>query len=91
MHAHVALTPENTKAMTAEPFHTPCRSTGLFLLALLLLQHLLDDLLLLDQEGAHDAVPHAVAAPRTAVRALHRLLGLGDLGVLAGPESRDLF
>ena len=37
---------------------------ALFLLAatLLLLQHLLNDLLLLNQESADDAVPHAVTA-----------------------------
>lgn len=57
---------------------------------LLLLQHLLDDLLLLDEEGAHDAVAHAVAAPRATVGALDGLLGLGDLGVLAGSEGGDL-
>ena len=62
------------------------------LLALaLLLQHLLDDLLLLDQEGTHDAVPDAVAAPRATVRALDGLLGLGDGCVLAGPEGGDLW
>ena len=60
------------------------------LLLLGLLHDLLDDLLLLDQEGADDAVAHAVAAPRTTVGALDGLLGAGDLGVLAGAESGDL-
>lgn len=63
----------------------------LLLARLLLLQNLLDDLLLLDQEGADDAVPDAVTASRTTVGALDGLLGLGDLGVLAGTESRDLW
>lgn len=57
---------------------------------LLLLEHLLDNLLLLDQERADDTVTHAVAAPRTTVCALDGLLGLGDLGVLAGSQSGDL-
>lgn len=64
----------------------------LFLLLALasLLQDLLDDLLLLDQEGADDAVPDAVTASRATVGALDGLLGLGDLGVLAGAEGGDL-
>lgn len=57
---------------------------------LLLLEHLLDNLLLLNQERADDTVTHAVAAPRATVCALDGLLGLGDLGVLAGSESGDL-
>ena len=67
-------------------------SLGLFLLLalLLLLQHLLDNLLLLNQEGADDAVAHAVTAPRATVGALDGLLGAGDLGVLAGAEGGDL-
>jgi hypothetical protein len=60
------------------------------LAGLLLLQDLLDDLLLLDEEGSHDAVAHAVTASGTAVGALDGLLGLGDLGVLAGAESGNL-
>lgn len=65
-------------------------STHLFLLLGLLLQHLLHDLLLLDEEGADDAVLHAVGAPRAAVRAADGLLGLRDLGVLAGSEGGEL-
>ena len=72
-------------------FPSPRTTISLLLLALLLLQHLLDDLLLLDQEGAHDAVPHAVAASRTAVGALDGLLRLGDLRVLAGSEGGNLW
>ena len=55
-----------------------------------LLEDLLDDLLLLDQEGADDAVLDAVGAARATVGALDGLLGAGDGGVLAGTESRDL-
>jgi NAD(P)H-dependent FMN reductase len=56
----------------------------------LFLEHLLDDLLLLDQEGPDDAVPDAVGASRAAVRTLDGLLGVRDLRVLAGSKSRDL-
>jgi len=64
----------------------------LFLLAslVLLLENLLDNLLLLDKERADDAVPDTVTASRTTVRPLDSLLGLGDIGVLAGAQSRDL-
>ena len=64
--------------------------TRLALLLLGLLEHLLDDLLLLNQEGANDAVPDAVGAPRTTIGALDGLLGAGDGGVLAGTEGRNL-
>ena len=63
----------------------------LLLALLLLLQHLLDDLLLLNEERTNDAVADAVAASRTTVGALDGLLGLGDLGVLAGAEGGDLY
>jgi len=66
------------------------RCLFLLLALLLLLQHLLDDLLLLDKEGADDAVTDAATASRATVGALDGLLGLGDLGVLAGSESGDL-
>ena len=67
-------------------------SCHLFLLLalLLLLQHLLDDLLLLDEEGTDNAVTDAATASGTTVGALDGLLGLGDLGVLAGSESGNL-
>lgn len=52
--------------------------------------YLLDDLLLLDEESTNDAVLHAVGAARATVRTLDGLLGLGDLGILSGAESRDL-
>ena len=44
------------------------------LLRLLQLQHLLHDLLLLDQEGAHNAIAHRAAAEHAAVCTVHRLL-----------------
>lgn len=68
------------------------QTSSLFLLLVLalLLQHLLDDLLLLDQESTDNTVTHAVAASRTAVCSLDGLLGLGDLGVLAGSQGGDL-
>lgn len=62
----------------------------LLLALLLLLEHLLDNLLLLDQEGTDDPVPHAVTASGSAIGSLDSLLGLGDLGVLARSESGDL-
>lgn len=63
----------------------------LLLASLLLLHDLLDDLLLLDQESADDSVADTVTASGTAVGSLDGLLGLGDLGVLAGAESGDLY
>ena len=72
-------------------FVSVLKTPSLFLLLSLLLQHLLDDLLLLDQEGADDAVLDAVGAPRATVRAADGLLGLRDLGVLAGSEGGDLW
>lgn len=63
----------------------------LLLASLLLLHDLLDNLLLLDQESADDSVTDAVTASGTAVGSLDGLLGLGDLGVLAGAESGDLY
>lgn len=61
----------------------------LTLLLLRLLEHLLDDLLLLDQEGTDDAVLDAVCASRATICALDGLLGAGDLSVLAGAERWD--
>ena len=57
---------------------------------LVLLEDLLDDLLLLDQESADNAVLDAVGAAGATVGALDGLLGARDGGVLAGTESRDL-
>ena len=59
----------------------------LTLLLLGLLEHLLDDLLLLDQESANNAVLNAAGASRSTVGALDSLLGAGDLGIFAGAES----
>lgn len=51
---------------------------------------LLHNLLLLDQERTYNAVLDTVGAARTTVGTLNGLLGLGDLRVLAGTESRNL-
>lgn len=59
-------------------------------LLLRLLEDLLDDLLLLDQEGTDDAVLDATGAAGTTVGTADVLLGLGDLRVLAGAERGDL-
>jgi len=59
------------------------------LLLLGLLHDLLDDLLLLDEEGADDAVTDAVGATGATVGTLDGLLGAGDLGVLARAEGGD--
>lgn len=64
--------------------------TTTLLLLLGLLHDLLDDLLLLNEEGADDAVADAVGAAGATVGTLDGLLGAGDLGVLAGTESGDL-
>jgi hypothetical protein len=69
------------------PFTHQCDRLTLLLLGLL--EHLLDDLLLLDQESADNAVLDAAGAPRSTVRTLDGLLGTGDLGVLAGAEGRN--
>lgn len=67
------------------PFN--CHRLALLLLGLL--EHLLDDLLLLDQESTDDAVLNAVGASRSTVRTLDGLLGAGNVGVFAGAEGRD--
>lgn len=59
-------------------------------LLLRLLEDLLDDLLLLDQEGTDDAVLDAVGAAGTTVGTRDVLLGTRDLSVLTGAEGRDL-
>merc|ERR1719272_2231379 len=68
----------------------PTRRGAMRLLDGLRLQHLLHDLLLLDQEGANDPRAHAASAFRAAVRARHRLLALADARVLNRAQSRDL-
>lgn len=64
--------------------------TTTLLLLLGLLHDLLDDLLLLDKEGADDTVADAVGAAGATVGTLDGLLGAGDLGVLAGTEGGNL-
>lgn len=51
---------------------------------------LLDDLGLLDQERANNAVLDTVGAARSTVGTLDGLGGLGNLSILAGTEGRDL-
>jgi hypothetical protein len=63
---------------------------GKLLLLLRLLENLLDDLLLLNQEGADNAVLDAVTASGTTVGARDVLLGTRNLGVFTGSESRNL-
>jgi hypothetical protein len=67
----------------------PSNYNRLTLLLLRLLEDLLDDLLLLDQESADNAVLDAVGASRSTVRTLDGLLGTGDGGIFAGTESGD--
>lgn len=59
-------------------------------LLLRLLEDLLDDLLLLNQEGTDDAVLDAASAARATVGTADVLLGAGDLSILAGTEGRNL-
>lgn len=56
---------------------------SLLLLLLLVLQHSLDDLLLLNQERSDNSLLHAVGASGATVRSLHGLVGLGHLSVLS--------
>merc|ERR1740121_3323557 len=55
----------------------------------LLREHLLHALLLLDEEGAHDAHLHALGAPRASVRAVDRALALLQPAVFDRPQGRD--
>ena len=59
-------------------------------LLLRLLHDLLDNLLLLNQEGAGDTVLDAVGAARATVGTLDGLLGAGDLSVFTWAEGWDL-
>jgi hypothetical protein len=52
--------------------------------------HLLDDLLLLNQESTDDTVLDAVGTARATVGTLDGLGGLGDSGILAGAQGGDL-
>lgn len=78
--------------MQALPSQTPQSNQIMSTLTLLLrlFEHLLDDLLLLNQECPDNAVADTVATSRSSVGALDGLLWAGDLGVLAGSESWDL-
>lgn len=61
----------------------------LSLLLLLILQHSLDDLLLLNQESSDNSLLDTVGASRTTVSSLDSLLGLGDLSVLSWSQGGD--
>lgn len=73
---------------------TNTRSICIFRLALSgllrLLENLLDDLLLLDQEGTDDTVLDATGAARATVGTADVLLGAGDLSIFTRTESGDL-
>ncbi len=60
------------------------------LLLLTLLEHLLHNLLLLDQKRPDHPILDAIRTSRSSVRALDGFLGLGDVGVFAGAEGGDL-
>lgn len=95
-HLRIRSLPSSTLPMKVISFHLIALQTNFhhsFLplsLTLRLLQHLLDDLLLLDQEGPHDPVAHAVAAARAAVGAGHVLAGFGGGRVFVGAEGGNL-
>lgn len=65
-------------------------ASGGLLLLLRLLEHLLDDLLLLDQESTDDAVLDAVTAARTTVGTRDVLARTGDLSIFTRAEGGDL-
>lgn len=80
------LTPTANVPFSPSTNHDP----RLTLLLLGLLEDLLDNLLLLNQESADDAVLDAVGAPRATVGTLNGLLGARDGGILVGAEGRNL-
>jgi hypothetical protein len=63
---------------------------NLFLFALGL-EDLLDDLLLLNQESAHNSVANAVRATGSTISTADVLLGLGNLSILTRAESNNLY
>lgn len=70
---------------------------SLLLLSLLLgllgglaLDDVLDNLLLLNQEGAHDPLAHALVAPRATVGTADGLSALGEIRVRAGAKVGNL-
>ena len=69
--------------------HTRCRRLLGLGGRLLGLQDLDDDLLLLNQEGAHDALPQAAVAQDTSVGPADGLLALGHAWALAGAAGPD--
>ena len=56
---------------------------------MLVLQHSLDNLLFLNQEGSDNSLLDTVGTSRTAVSSLHGLVGLGNLSVLSWSQRRD--
>lgn len=63
---------------------------GLGLLGGLGLENVLDDLLLLNEEGANNPLLHAARATRATISALHGLGTPGEVSVLARAEVGDL-
>lgn len=84
------LSHHHVNALLKPPNNSTGRSHLSLVLFLGVLHDLLDNLLLLDEEGAGDAVLDTVGAARAAVRARNGLLGAGDLRVFAGTEGGDL-
>lgn len=82
--------PHRMPVPSVEIFPHQVNPLFLLLARLLLLHHLLDNLLLLNQEGTDDPVADAVAASGTTVGSLDGLLGLRDPSILARAEGGDL-
>jgi len=69
--------------------HPQSQNLSPALLLLVLLHDLLHNLLLLDQERAHNSVLDTVGTATATIGALDGLLGARDGGVFARPKSWD--